>query len=663
MKNTVFISYKHSIDGMPTEDSKMAKELYGELVRNGINTFFADKTLLEVGADGYKEQIDAELDVCLILVVVGTSVDNMMSGWVKYEWNGFQTDILNGCKKGKIFTYVDNINPHDLPRALRGVQSFDRKKDSLGKIVEFIKNAIVSLEAENNDSGEIYNKIVNDERENPPVLENPFAARLLKKFKTISNVFTLLDLDYLPSKSPVDSFDLNDLVQIFQEEKEEKFLSTTSIIYKQVRCIIYGEGGSGKTTFLQHKAFEVSSELIDNNIVFPLYIRLAECDEDTFASINTLLIACNKSIYEICFDEICDIFKNKKLILFLDGLDEYSVDNNMKTSLLFESINKFSLEYDCSVIITCRTKYLPENTSYQKYKISPLSNNLIKEFIKRYFDFLNINMNPDKFLSLLPREVLALTTSPLILSMVVAQYYMTKSIPSNKDELYEKIMTQLLKKKPIISDELLQVGEKFYLLCYLAFSILLSGKLSFNYFDAIKVVDERNSYNLPSTKILDDFIHSGILSKNDNFVSFFHSSVLEFFSSQEINKEYSFVAKASMDQYFLRNEQKIDRIIRCIRPSDNDEIIEIGAGIGTVSLQLNNYKKLYLVDLDEGLCKILNYNFRHRKNCEIIQDDAIKMLQNLRFNKVISNLPFFLTKDVLRALETVDFQIAVMSIK
>lgn len=159
MKNKVFISYKNTINGVPTKDSKMAEELHGELVRSGINTFFADKTLLEFGTDQYKDQIDAELDECIVLVVVGTSVENILSRWVKYEWDGFQMDILNGCKKGKVFTYVDDINPHALPRALRGVQCFDKKKEPLSKIVEFIKNAINSIESKEADPDREQNAI------------------------------------------------------------------------------------------------------------------------------------------------------------------------------------------------------------------------------------------------------------------------------------------------------------------------------------------------------------------------------------------------------------------------------------------------------------------------------------------------------------------------
>ena len=147
MSNKVFISYKNTKDGMQTPDSQMALELYEALTSAGIDTFFAGKTLLEAGTDRYKDHIDRELDNCRILIVVGTSVENISSRWVKYEWDGFVLDILNGCKK-KVFTYVDGISPHDLPRALRGAQSFTKGKVALPTIIEFIKNALESLEGE-----------------------------------------------------------------------------------------------------------------------------------------------------------------------------------------------------------------------------------------------------------------------------------------------------------------------------------------------------------------------------------------------------------------------------------------------------------------------------------------------------------------------------------
>lgn len=655
----VFIAYHGTYDQYGSLGR--AQELFNYLESKGVKCYFfpEEKSTYFAETPIAVKHAKKFLLVCNNYIKLnedGTIVNNGINQELHTFWNCiYEGKRQRGDARVYSFDGFTAEMANELHIAFQGVAHFDESNFSTEKCFESIYSWVANNATD--DSSNNADKVL------PPVTENLFSLNLMKKFRTISNIFTLLDIDYLPSQSSADFFDLNDLVQRFQEEKEEKFLLASSIILKKTTCIIYGEGGSGKTTFLQHKAYEVASESIENSHVVPLYIRLSECDERTFESFDNIWAVAKNSFDEISLNNQGNDIQDKKLILFLDGLDEYSIDNSEKTLRMFEKIKSFSLLNNCSIVITCRTEYLPKDISFQKYKISPLSDSLVKEFIQKYFDFFNIELDSDSFLLLLPHEVLSLTKSPLILSMVIAQYYTTKSIPSGRDELYEKIMIQLLKKKPIISEMLLPVSEKFYVLCYLAFSILLSGRLSCDFNDAVKIIEERNTYNLSSEKILEDFIHSGIVNRNEKYISFFHSSILEFFSTQEINKEYSFVAKATMDQYFLRNAKKINRIIRCIRSSDSDTIVEVGAGIGTVSLQLTKYKRLFLIDLDEGLCKILNYNFRNKDNCEIIQGDAIKMLKTLKYDKVISNLPFFLTKDVLRALETADFQLAVLSIK
>ena len=104
-------------------------------------------------------------------------------------------------------------------------------------------------------------------------------------------------------------------------------------------------------------------------------------------------------------------------------------------------------------------------------------------------------------------------------------------------------------------------------------------------------------------------------------------------------------------------------MINCLSVKRSDNIIEVGAGIGTVSLAIPFYNSLTLVDLDEGLCKILNYNFRNHKNVSVLQEDAIEVLQKTSCNKIVSNLPFFLTNDVLNVLKEKNFDCAVMSIR
>ena len=95
----VFLSYKHhDVHGCLTEDHRMAKELYDTLTSKGISVFFSDTSIQEVGASRYKQLIDDAMDSSSIMVVVCTNPEYLLTEWVRYEWDSFFSDTLNGVK-------------------------------------------------------------------------------------------------------------------------------------------------------------------------------------------------------------------------------------------------------------------------------------------------------------------------------------------------------------------------------------------------------------------------------------------------------------------------------------------------------------------------------------------------------------------------------------
>lgn len=140
----VFISYKHKDENNEnTPDLAMAKDLYNALCARNVPVFFSELTLKELGTARYKQMIDSALDKAKILIVVCTNIDYAQKGWVNYEWDSFSNDILSDIKPdGKIFSYVDGINVHDLPRTLRQQQVFVKNENSLCSICDFIINAL-----------------------------------------------------------------------------------------------------------------------------------------------------------------------------------------------------------------------------------------------------------------------------------------------------------------------------------------------------------------------------------------------------------------------------------------------------------------------------------------------------------------------------------------
>ncbi|WP_294590272.1 hypothetical protein [uncultured Bacteroides sp.] len=140
----IFISFKRTeVDGRDTEDYQIAKELFNYLDKKGLRVFFSDESFKKLGTAEYKFKIDRVLDVAKILIVVGTSREHMDSNWVRYEWDSFCGDILDGIKKdGKLYSYIDHIGPADLPRTLRKYQSFEKRNTSLSQIYQYICSAL-----------------------------------------------------------------------------------------------------------------------------------------------------------------------------------------------------------------------------------------------------------------------------------------------------------------------------------------------------------------------------------------------------------------------------------------------------------------------------------------------------------------------------------------
>lgn len=170
----VFISYKNSDNGILTKDSFLARELYEFLTKEGIHAFFSGQSLADLGADRYKQIIDDTLDSCSVLIVVGTKLEYIQSSWVRYEWDSFFNDILMEKKKGKVFSYVDNINPHDLPRTLRNLQCFDKNTSSLKSVAAYVKRALQFLK----EADEVCSAdpdIVLSEKKIAPEREEPLA--------------------------------------------------------------------------------------------------------------------------------------------------------------------------------------------------------------------------------------------------------------------------------------------------------------------------------------------------------------------------------------------------------------------------------------------------------------------------------------------------------
>lgn len=382
MKNKIFISYKNSVDGEPTPDSKMAAELYDALENAGIPSFFAGKSLQKVGSALFKEKIDKELDQCAILVVVGTSLNNINSGWVKYEWDGFSMDILNGQKNGKVFTYVDGIDPHNLPRTLRSMQSFDKAKDSIKDIVIFLKNALTDLGYNSVDEAVCDNddeNISTDSCCGALEFSSMFfhsGANKIKNFdlpdlenevRRISRLYrSIFSLEHRGQKIPSDDIaeTITDIIHKgIESGNETKLLK------------IKGPLGSYKNRLLQY--IYLALERKEKGIL-PFYIDIAiyekAIENQSINKENQL-----EQLVENHFKQIEDIISKdpkRKPLIIIDGIRDFSSGRDQ----LYSNIKRHLSRISCVQIVSLDTDFT--NNYRHKFSVHPLAGTDYEYFIR-----------------------------------------------------------------------------------------------------------------------------------------------------------------------------------------------------------------------------------------------------------------------------------------
>lgn len=137
-------------------------------------------------------------------------------------------------------------------------------------------------------------------------------------------------------------------------------------------------------------------------------------------------------------------------------------------------------------------------------------------------------------------------------------------------------------------------------------------------------------------------------------------SVLE--ETKYLMKKYKIKANKSLGQNFLIDDTVIEDIVSGANIGEDDMVIEIGPGLGSMTaLLVERAKKVICVELDKKMIEILNDRFIAYNNIELINDDVLKLdLNNLikqekeqnqiKDVKIVANLPYYITTPIIMKL-------------
>lgn len=127
-------------------------------------------------------------------------------------------------------------------------------------------------------------------------------------------------------------------------------------------------------------------------------------------------------------------------------------------------------------------------------------------------------------------------------------------------------------------------------------------------------------------------------------------------------KKYHITANKSLGQNFLIEDAIINETVESANILKDDLVIEIGPGLGTLTVGLlEKAKKVIAIELDNRMLNILKERFSLYNNFEIINEDVLKVdLRELIKKekeqnkidkvKIVANLPYYITTPIIMKL-------------
>ncbi|MDI6730601.1 MAG: 16S rRNA (adenine(1518)-N(6)/adenine(1519)-N(6))-dimethyltransferase RsmA [Candidatus Altarchaeum sp.] len=116
-----------------------------------------------------------------------------------------------------------------------------------------------------------------------------------------------------------------------------------------------------------------------------------------------------------------------------------------------------------------------------------------------------------------------------------------------------------------------------------------------------------------------------------------------------------------MNQNFMIDKNLIKKICDYADPKDIDVVLEIGAGTGNLTTEISKRcRKVIAIERDERLVNFLVKRFKNT-NVDIIKGDAVKIsFVGLKFNKIVSNLPYSISRKITEKILTYKFNTAIL---
>lgn len=136
-----------------------------------------------------------------------------------------------------------------------------------------------------------------------------------------------------------------------------------------------------------------------------------------------------------------------------------------------------------------------------------------------------------------------------------------------------------------------------------------------------------------------------------------HEKVAQPAVTNAILKRHGFHMRKGLGQNFLTDPQILQKIVAAADVSEQDDVIEIGPGIGALTQFLaDQAHQVVALEIDDRLLPILAETLADYPNTTVVNEDVLKTnlteLVATHFDgnhtlKVVANLPYYITTPIL----------------
>ena len=129
--------------------------------------------------------------------------------------------------------------------------------------------------------------------------------------------------------------------------------------------------------------------------------------------------------------------------------------------------------------------------------------------------------------------------------------------------------------------------------------------------------------------------------------------MIQISNPKQLLKKYDIKPSKKLGQNFLINNSVLEQIIDAANLSPKDIVLEIGPGLGILTIELaKRVKKVITVEKDRTLCQLLEDILKAEgiKNVKIINKDVLQIFNKFPISnyKIVANLPYYIVSPVIR---------------